>query len=76
MVDATDVGILQNTLEYAGSNEKQWKRWSDNGIKGINQHFSWNSHVRKYLSLMNKQFNLTESQSLAEVIPLSGIKAS
>ena len=76
LVDATDLGILQNTLEYAGSNQRQWKRWSENGIQGINQHFSWNSHVRKYLSLMNNQFNLTESQSLAEVIPLSGIKAS
>ena len=32
LVDDTDLGILQNTLEYAGSNQKQWKRWSDNGI--------------------------------------------
>ncbi len=76
LVDATDVAILQNTLEYAGSNSKQWKKWSINGIKGINQHFSWNSHVRKYLSLMNNQFTFSESKRLAEVIPLSGIKAS
>ncbi len=76
LVDATDVAILQNTLEYAGSNSKQWKKWSINGIKGINQHFSWNSHVRKYLSLMNNQFTLSGSNRLAEVIPLSGIKAS
>ncbi len=76
LVDATDVAILQNTLEYAGSNSKQWKKWSINGIKGINQHFSWNSHVRKYLSLMNNQFTFSGSNRLAEVIPLSGIKAS
>ena len=56
-------------------NVRRFVRWDCvNGIKGVNQYFSWDSHVKKYLSLMTNQFN--SNHSLAKVISLSGIKAS
>ncbi|AAQ00924.1 MULTISPECIES: glycosyltransferase [Prochlorococcus] len=76
LFDATDLDVLQNTLELAGSNKKLWQQWSSRGIDGIKKYYSWNSHVSKYLSLMKNQFNLSSTQSLAQVIPLSGIRAS
>ncbi|KGG14502.1 MULTISPECIES: glycosyltransferase [unclassified Prochlorococcus] len=76
LVDSTDLDLLQKTLEEVGSNEFMWKQWSDNGLAGINSSFSWNSHVNKYLSLMSNQFKNSTYQSLAKVIPLSGMKAS
>ncbi len=76
LFDATDLDLIQNTLEEAGNNSKLWNRWSQNGIDGINSYFSWNSHVQKYLSLMTNESQLPHSKSFGKVIALSGIKAS
>ncbi len=76
LVDSTDLDDLQNTIEKAVANNKLWKRWRNNGIDGVNNYFSWNSHVNKYLSLMKNQFDMSDSKSLAKVIPLSGMRVS
>ncbi len=76
LVDPTDLDLLQKTLEKGLSNKNLWSDWRENGLKGINQHFSWNSHVEKYLSLLTNDFNNSHSSSLAKVISLSRIKAS
>ncbi len=76
LVDPTDLDLLQQTLEQAISNKSPWSNWRINGINGVDKHFSWNSHVEKYLSLMMKQFNCVKPYSLAKIIPLSGIKVS
>ena len=54
LVDATDLGSLQDSLEQASSDHKQWHLWSDNGIEAISRHFSWDAHVCNYLAYMQK----------------------
>ncbi len=52
LVDVTDINKLKIALEKGISNSSQWKFWSKNGIEGVHRHFSWNTHVRNYLSIL------------------------
>ena len=45
----------------------QWKKWSRNGIEGVNRHFSWNTHVRNYLSILTEEFSSLTSYSSSDI---------
>jgi len=70
LVDVTDINKLKIILEKGIANNAQWKLWSRNGIEGVNRHFSWNTHVRNYLSILTEEFLRPKSDSS------SGIKQS
>ncbi len=70
LVDVTDVNKLKIALEKGISNSSQWKLWSRNGIEGVHRHFSWNTHVRNYLSI------LTGQSQKSSMVFSSGIKES
>ena len=70
LVDVTDTNKLKNILEKGISNSSQWKLWSRNGIEGVHRHFSWNTHVRNYLSILDYE-NQASTISFS-----SGIKQS
>ena len=57
------------------TNNNQWKVWSRNGIEGVNRHFSWNTHVRNYLSILTEEFLRSNSYS-SSVIKQSCLKGS
>ena len=57
LVDVTDINELKVMLEKGISNNNQWKIWSRNGIEGVNRHFSWNTHVRNYLSVLTEEYS-------------------
>ena len=73
LVDVTDLDALQESLEKAGSNEFLWNRWKENGLEGVNNYFSWNAHVSKYLSLMQSHSKFIDRH---KIVQFSGIKAS
>jgi sucrose-phosphate synthase len=54
LIDPLDVDRLGEVLLDALSNREQWGRWSRNGITGVKEHFSWQSHVAKYLREIDK----------------------
>lgn len=70
LVDVTDINQLKIALEKGISNSSQWKLWSRNGIEGVHRHFSWNTHVRSYLSI------LQDHHQKLTVVSSSGIKES
>ena len=70
LVDVTDINKLKIALENGISNSSQWKLWSKNGIEGVHRHFSWNTHVRNYLS------TLTNHYQKSIIVSSSGIKES
>ena len=70
LVDVTDINKLKIALEKGISNNSQWKLWSTNGIEGVHRHFSWNTHVRNYLSI------LTSQDQKSTMFSSSGIKES
>ena len=48
-------------------NNNQWKLWSRNGIEGVNRHFSWNTHVRNYLSILTKELSKSNGYSSSDI---------
>ncbi len=73
LVDVTDINKLKTALEKGVSNSSQWKLWSKNGIEGVHRHFSWNTHVRNYLSTLS---TLTCHRQKSIIVSSSGIKES
>ena len=70
LVDVTDLNKLKIALEKGITNNSQWKSWSRNGIEAVHRHFSWNTHVRNYLSI------LTNQNQKSNIVSSSGIKQS
>ena len=70
LVDVSDINKLKIALEQGILNNSKWKLWSRNGIEGVNRHFSWNTHVRNYLS------TLTSNRQKSIIVSSSGIKES
>ena len=70
LVDVTDINQLKIALEKGISNSLQWKLWSRNGIEGVHRHFSWNTHIRNYLSILQGHFQKST------IFSSSGIKES
>ena len=70
LVDVSDINKLKIALEKGISNSSQWKLWSRNGIEGVHRHFSWNTHVRNYLSILKSQYQKSA------ILSSSGIKES
>ena len=70
LVDVNDIDKFKRCLEEGISNHSQWKLWSSNGIEGVHRHFSWNTHVNNYLSMLSGEHQRSNIRSL------SGIKES
>ena len=70
LVDVKDINKLKIALEKGISNINQWKLWSRNGIEGVHRHFSWNTHINNYLSI------LSEKYQKSSIVSSSGIKES
>ena len=70
LVDVTDINKLKIALEKGISNSSQWKLWSRNGIEGVHRYFSWNTHVRNYLSILQDHYQKST------IVSSSGIKES
>jgi sucrose-phosphate synthase len=45
---------LSTLLEQVLTDHGQWRRWSRNGVRGVRNHYSWHSHVKKYLQTLHK----------------------
>ncbi|MCB1195805.1 HAD-IIB family hydrolase [bacterium] len=54
LVDASDEHNIAETLYLALNSKEHWRRWSANGIKGANIHYSWEGHSRKYIRMAKK----------------------
>ena len=67
LVDVADINELKVSLERGISNTSQWKLWSRNGIEGVNRHFSWNTHVRNYLSILTEEFSGSYNHSSSDI---------
>lgn len=60
LVDPLDKQQITDTLLKVLKNKKNWKRLANNGINGVRQHYSWQAHAEKYLSLIQPVVDKTE----------------
>lgn len=55
LIDPEDVEKMGQVILESVSNQSRWINWSRNGIKGVERHYSWNSHVEKYIKTIDKR---------------------
>jgi sucrose-phosphate synthase len=54
LVDPEDAEEMGRELVQALRDRERWETWSESGIQGVHQSFSWKSHARRYLAEAEK----------------------
>ncbi len=54
LIDPLNITEIQTALRTALQDTAQWQQWSENGLKNVRQHFSWESHVTQYLDQLQQ----------------------
>jgi sucrose-phosphate synthase len=54
LIDPLDIDGISKALIHVLSDRQQWKKWSNNGIKGARKFYSWSGHVENYLKEIKK----------------------
>jgi sucrose-phosphate synthase len=60
LVDPLDKQAIADTLLKVLENKDNWQRLADNGINGVRQHYSWQAHAEKYLSVIRPVIDNSE----------------
>ena len=50
LIDPLDKDDIANKLINVLSDKQQWEEFAQNGINGVQKHYSWHAHVEKYLA--------------------------
>lgn len=53
LVDPLDKNAISSELLKVLSDSKEWQIFSSNGIEGVNRHYSWHAHVKKYMQTLH-----------------------
>ncbi len=54
LVNPLDADAIAIALTRALGDSRQWRQWSQNGLRGTRRHYTWESHVRTYLRAVEK----------------------
>lgn len=54
LIDPLDIQDMQAALHKALTDLNAWQSWADNGLSNVRQHFSWRSHVDRYLERLQR----------------------
>ncbi len=49
LIDPLDPTNIEQALLRALTNAEEWKEWSERGLAGASEHYSWKKHVDRYL---------------------------
>jgi sucrose-phosphate synthase len=49
LIDPLDGESIEKALLRMLTEPQQWKDWSDAGIEGVHQHYTWGRHAKRYL---------------------------
>lgn len=52
LIDPLDVVDIQKKLLQVLQNRDVWQEMAANGLAGVNHHYSWQAHVKKYLNTL------------------------
>ncbi len=53
LIDPLDSEEIEHALLRVLTQPDQWQRWSEAGIKGTREHYTWNQHANRYLRDLN-----------------------
>lgn len=69
LIDPLDVAGMGETILKAIKDRKQWRLWSQNGLAGSREHYSWESHVQRYLDEIYDVLGESESENILASVP-------
>ena len=52
LVDPLDTNAIQQALLKLLTDNNTWRQYASQGLAGVKQHYSWDSHARRYLSII------------------------
>lgn len=67
LIDPLDAKSMGRALAAMLGNPDDWRRWSTNGIAGVDRYYSWTAHVQKYLKAIARLQRGKRSQQLLAV---------
>ena len=53
LIDPLDKPAMAETLIKVLDDPQQWQTFSDNGVAGVQTHYSWQAHVKKYINTIS-----------------------
>ncbi len=69
LVDPLDAEAMGEALHTILTEPGRWKRFSENGIRGAQRHFSWSGHARSYLRRLKELTRGYRPQGRGQVKP-------
>jgi len=69
LVDPNKPKEIKRALTLILTNENKWKEFSNNGILNVQKEYSWESHVDRYLQLVDEHLELIENSPQDEERP-------
>jgi len=60
LVDPLDKELIAEKCLAVISNKSEWQKMAENGIAGVNEHYSWQAHADKYIKLIKPIIEKTE----------------
>lgn len=54
LIDARDTSQIQAALKGILVDREKWERYSENGIAGVREHYSWAAHAHSYLTAVRE----------------------
>lgn len=60
LIDPLDQKMISDTCLKALKDKKKWKQMSANGMAGVKQYYTWQSHAEKYLDVIKPIIDKTE----------------
>ncbi|GAB4217755.1 MAG: HAD-IIB family hydrolase [Synechococcales cyanobacterium] len=66
LIDTYSVAEMQQALHRALGDPQQWQQWSRAGIEGVENHYTWQRHVQRYVSYLH---NLQRQHDLSRQEP-------
>ena len=60
LIDPLDKELIAETLLAVLNDKAKWQQMAENGIAGVNEHYSWHAHADKYLNVIKPIIEKTE----------------
>lgn len=54
LIDARDKGAIRAAIKGILVDREKWERYSENGVAGVREHYSWRAHVDKYVNALEQ----------------------
>ena len=60
LIDPLDKDMIVEKLLAVINDKSKWQQLAENGIAGVNEHYSWQAHAEKYLNVIKPIIEKTE----------------